>query len=99
MPKAEDKQPAARPGFDDGGRPYKGVDPDTGKRLTVVLSELKKEFGPKKGEEMYARIRVAANGGAPLLAPRVEEDARDIGLDGAPPEVMEKVQAVLEGRE
>ena len=103
MPKAEEKTEtkaaAQRPGFDEKGKPYKGVDPETGERRTVVLSELKREFGPKTGEEMYSRIAQVAGGGSPMLQHRVEEDARDIGLDGADEEIRVKVSAILAGKE
>lgn len=96
--KTSKAEAAQRPGFDEKGKPYPGVT-ETGERVTVTLKALKAEFGPKTGEEMYARIAAVAGGGQPQLAHRVEEDARDIGLAGADEAVLTQVAAILAGKE
>jgi hypothetical protein len=97
---ADEKQKGKRRlGFDDEGKPYKGVHPDTGERLTVTLEALKDEFGPKKGEEMYRKIAAVSGGGAAQMPIRLDEGARDIGLAGADKDVLEKVNAILAGKE
>lgn len=88
-----------RPGFDDKGKAYPGVDPETGERVTVTLEALKGEFGPKRGEEMYRQIAAVAGGGAAQMSVRLDEGSRDIGLAGADKGVLEKVSAILAAKE
>lgn len=97
MPKTEEKTAATkRAGFDDRGRAYKGVDPKTGERVTVVLSELKREFGPRRGEEIYIRVAEAAGLGGAFL--RVDEYAPDVSLGGMDDEQAARVRDILAGR-
>lgn len=49
-------QPARRLGFDEKGKPYRGVDPKTGERMAVVLTELQAEFGAREGLAKYIAI-------------------------------------------
>lgn len=97
--KEETKTGAARPrlGFNDKGEAYPGVDPETGERVTVTLDALRREFGPKKGEEMFVRVRHAHGTGNPF--DRVEVDPRDLQLTDLAPERRERINAILEGRE
>jgi len=92
-------EPGRRAGFDEQGKPYKGVDPETGERLTVTLDALKDEFGPRKGEEMYRKIAAVAGGGNSSMPVRLDEGARDIGLAGADKSVLDRVHAILAGKE
>ena len=100
MPNDKEKAPAkSRAGFDDKGKAYPGVDPDTGERVTVTLDALKSEFGAKRGADMYRRVAEVAGGGAALLPESVEQYPRDIGLTGADKSIIERVNAILTEKE
>lgn len=97
MAKAEEKAPAQRPGFDEKGKAYKGVDPETGERVTVTLEALKDEFGPKRGERMYRRVAEAA--GVAGLVTAGAEYSPDISLAGMDEGTRKKVDAILSEKE
>jgi len=72
MPKASDKAdatetPISAPwrgaGFTKDNKPYPGVDPKTGERKSVTREGLQKEFGPKRGAELYDEIAIAGGHG------------------------------------
>lgn len=80
--------PTQRPGFSREGKPYPGVDPDSGERKAVTYEGLQKEFGPKTGAELYREVALAGGFG------RVEGNP-DLSLVGLEGEHKEKVDAIL----
>lgn len=92
-----ENKPTKKLGFDDTGKPYKGVS-EKGERITIVLSELKKEFGAKRGEEMFERIREVHSPGPAIRTDGVI-DERDLSLDGMKDEDRARVDAILAGKE
>lgn len=91
------KPKKTKAGFDDKGKPYPGVHPDTGERWTVTLEGLKKEFGPKVGEVKYRAIGQALgviDGFAPL-----EQYSPDILIRGVSNELQFKVDEILAAKE
>jgi hypothetical protein len=54
--KKDTAQKERRLGFNEKGKPFKGVDPRTGERMSVVLDELIEEFGVKEGVAKYYAI-------------------------------------------
>lgn len=93
---AQDKKPEAtearaaaaqRPGFTREGKPYPGVDPKTGERRALTLEGAKKEFGPKRGEEVYLEVMRAGGYG--------EIHPNDLLLDGLSGEHRERVDEIL----
>jgi hypothetical protein len=88
---------AKKAGFDAEGKAYPGVHPETGERVTVTLGALKKEFGAKKGEEMYRSIAgVTQTVG---MFDSLEQYAPDIQIAGMSPEIQFKVNEILTGKE
>lgn len=83
-----DKKTPRRPGFNEKGEPYKGVDPKTGERKALNFEDAKKEFGPKRGEEVYREVAQAGGFG------RVEGNP-DLSLVGLPGEEKQQIERIL----
>jgi hypothetical protein len=82
-----------RPGFTKEGKPYPGVDSDTGERKALTFDGAQKEFGPKRGPELYYAVAMAGGFG------RVEgnPDLSLIGLDGEHKKKVDALLAEVEG--
>lgn len=61
MTDVQAKKPLA--GLNAEGKPFPGVDPDTGERHAVTWHGLREEFGTRTGSKLYNDIAVAAFGG------------------------------------
>lgn len=83
---------AQRPGFTKEGKPYPGVDPESGERKAVTFEGLQKEFGPKTGSELYGKLAMAGGFG------RVEGNP-DLSLVGLEGEHKKKVDEILAAAE
>lgn len=83
---------AQRSGFTKEGKPYPGVDPDTGERKALTFEGAKREFGPKRGEDIYRAVAMAGGFG------RVEgnPDLSLVGLEGEHKAGVEKILAEAE---
>lgn len=89
----ESKSSAAnRAGFDASGKAHPGVDPETGERRAVTSDGLRKEFGSKRGPEIYEQIARAGGFG------RVEGNPplSLVGLTGEHKTNVEKILADAE---
>jgi hypothetical protein len=95
---AKEEVKAKRLGFNDQGKAYKGVDPKTGERVSVVLSELKHEFGAKRGEDMYFRISDVLFPN-PRIRTSGESYTPDLGLRGISEEKAAEIQKILGEKE
>jgi hypothetical protein len=82
-----------RPGFSKEGKAYPGVDPDTGERRALTYEGAQREFGPKRGVEVYQAVAMAGGFG------RVEgnPDLSLVGLTGEHKERVEKILAEAGG--
>lgn len=82
-------------GFTKENKPYPGVHPDTGERKAVTYEGLQKEFGPKRGADLYMEIaRVGGFGyveGNPALSL--------VGMDDEHAARVKKVLAEAEKRD
>lgn len=92
-----DAPKVARVGFDDSGKAYPGVDPQTGDRKAVTLAGLKREFGPSKGQRIYEEVARATGAFAPEQV--VGNYSPDISLDGLDDKQAEAVTAALNPKE
>jgi hypothetical protein len=96
-----------RIGFYKKNIPYKGVDPKTGERMSVVLEELNKEFGVKEGvAKYYASANLEGESVNPqtgetitgryFFDPEVEKNYRpDLVVASLPEAVRAKVDEIL----
>jgi hypothetical protein len=57
--KVQKSTPQKRAGFNDKGKAYPGVDPNTGERKAITFDGLKAEFGAEEGERIYWEIAEA----------------------------------------
>ena len=68
--------------------------------VAVALADLRKEFGPKAGEEKYRAVRNLVFGTQPLIEPNLDEQAdASIGISGLKPETRAAVDAILNAKE
>jgi hypothetical protein len=86
------RRAAARPGFNSQGKPYPGVDPETGERRALTYEGAQKEFGPRRGAEVYAAVAMAGGFG------RVEgnPDLSLVGLEGEHKKQVDEILAATE---
>ncbi|HKS27078.1 MAG TPA: hypothetical protein VJS44_04635 [Pyrinomonadaceae bacterium] len=82
-----------RPGFNDKGEPYPGVDKDTGERKAVTLEGLRDEFGKKEGERIYFEIARIGQFGPTANDPTNNTPA--LAITGLSKDKREEVQKLL----
>lgn len=77
---------------------FKGIDPDTKERVSVNLPALKKEFGEKKGMEMYTKIAKLGGFFDPGMEPVGSNFFPDLSLEGMNSDTKTKIDAILKGK-
>lgn len=85
--------PKNRPGFNEKGEAYPGVDPESGERMAVTYEGLQDEFGKKRGEEIYFEISRLGRYGITEL--NTTDTYPDLSLSGLKEKARDKVDQLF----